>query len=117
MTRFRGKLTRKQPGRMTRLEERFRDHLQTLLLAGEIEWFGFEAFTVRLAKRTRYTPDFAVFRPDGSMALYEVKGSWKAPNQDKSRTKLKIAAEMFPMFHWIAVTRERGQWRVEEIGA
>lgn len=65
--------------------------------------YVFEAVKLRLADATFYTPDFMVLRHDGSIEFHEVKGSWAAPNQDKSRVKLKVAAEMFPWFTFVAI--------------
>lgn len=86
--------------------------------------FRFESLKLRLADSTFYTPDFLVLRCSGEVELHEVKGSWSAPNQDKSRVKLKVAAEMFPWFTFKAVVATKvplkngGGWKfeVETIG-
>lgn len=54
---------------------------------------------MRLADNTFYTPDFMVLLQDGSIEYHEVKGSWKAPNQEDSKVKIKVAAEQ----HWWAL--------------
>ena len=79
---------------------------------------------MRLAKRTFYEPDFMVWLwptvvvdtsedPDpypGRIEIHEVKGFWR----DDARVKIKVAAEMFPMFKFIAVTRKGWLWKREE---
>ena len=90
--------------------------LDALRKAGEVQWYGFEAVTLKLAHATRYTPDFAVLWADGSMSMDEVKGFWR----DDARVKIKVAARLFPMFRFRAIQRgKRGEprWKLEEIKA
>ncbi len=72
---------------------------------------------LRLADRTWYTPDFLVHRLGSGLEFYEVKGSWKAPHQEDSRVKLKVAAELYPQFQFFAAVpnKETGGWDIEEI--
>jgi hypothetical protein len=72
-------------------------------------WHKFEAIALKLAKDTRYTPDFAVQTVSGIIELHEVKGFWR----DDARVKIKVAAAMFP-FKFIAITRKGGEWKTEE---
>lgn len=62
----------------------------------DVEAAFFQQIKLRLADNTFYTPDFMVLMKDGSIEFHEVKGSWKAPNQDDSKVKIKVAAEQ----HW-----------------
>lgn len=114
----RGNLKRRVPGTMSKTERDYEVELKLRLDAEQIHAYRFEAITLRLANRTTYTPDFYVLCCDGSMEFVEVKGSWKAPNQDKSRVKLKVAAEQYPEFRFVAVTRQAtrdgGGWVREE---
>lgn len=90
----------------------------------EVEEFRFEGMVLRLAERTRYTPDFMVLLSDGTIEFHEVKGSWRAPGQEDSRVKIKVAAEMFPWFVFRSVVAKKlakkfgGGWdfQVEQIG-
>ncbi len=91
-------LGRMKAGKMNRTEAAYAARLEELKAAGEILWHSFEGLTLRLADRTRYTPDFAVMRADGLLELHEVKGFWR----DDARVKIKVAAELFP-FRFIAV--------------
>lgn len=113
---------RKKPnGQQSKLEQQYQAHLQQRLDAGEIQWFAYERVKLRLADKTFYTPDFMVLELDGTVTLVEVKGSWSAPNQDKSRVKLKVAAETYWMFRFVAATKRRvkdgGGFEHEEFNA
>lgn len=93
---------------MNNIEKEYASELELRRLAGEIVSWGFERLTFRLAKRTRYTPDFDVLYPDGRMELVEVKATWghgKAGWREDSKIKYKITRETFPMFDFIAVRR------------
>ena len=72
-----------------------------------------QAITFRLANGLRYTPDWAVFCESdqsffGHLILYEVKGkkAW-----DDSIAKLKMAASVYPNFHWYLCDKPNGTWR------
>jgi hypothetical protein len=64
-----------------------------------------ESLSLRLAQRTWYRPDFLVVIATGAITteleLHEVKGHW----EDDARVKWKVAAEMYPMFTFRAITR------------
>ena len=94
---------------MNSLESRYAIELEALRLAGEIQWWRFEAIRLRLADKTYYNPDFAVMVA-GRLEFRETKGHW----EDDSRAKIKIAAELFPCFRFVAVRRVKGQWETEE---
>ena len=89
--------------RMNTLESRYaREVLEVRKLAGEIESWKFEALKFRLADSTFYTPDFMVHFKD-HIEMHETKGLWR----EDARVKIKVAAEMFPMFRFIAVQWHR----------
>lgn len=71
---------------------------------------------VFLAKLCTYTPDFAIWLADGSMEFVDCKGS--GPMDDKSRVKMKCAAEKFPQFLFAIEQRQTkkngGGWKREE---
>jgi hypothetical protein len=102
---------------MNKWETEYSYELEARRQAGEILWWGFEAMTLRLADRTRYTPDFAVLVCNGRggeishyLQFHECKGFWR----DDARVKIKVAAEMFP-FRFIAVRKRKGGgWDREE---
>ena len=106
---------------MNKLETRFWNEWVLLRLASkELQWAKFEPFQFKLSgaggPSVRYTPDFGVVEADGSIWMLEVKGSWKAHSGDRdSRTRIKLAASLFPMFWWSGVTWERNAgWVFEE---
>jgi hypothetical protein len=79
--------------------------------AGKIKDWMFEAITLRLARRTSYTPDFYVVLPDGSREFHETKGFMR----DDANVKLKVAANKFPSFTFRLVRRKAGFWDIVEV--
>lgn len=99
-------------GRMNKTEAAYAAVLELRRAAGEILDFEFESVKLRLADRTWYTPDFWIYVPDGCIEVHEVKGRW----QEDARVKIKVAAELFPRYRFIAVQRDgRDGWRTEEL--
>lgn len=96
---------------MNKTEELYSEELETLQAAGEIAWWAFQPIALILAKKTRYTPDFCVILPDGVIEFHEVKGFWR----DDARVKIKVAADKFAMFRFIAVQRVKKAWKYEVI--
>ena len=94
---------------MNKWESMYDEELVQRKFAGEIQWFGYEAIKLRLAKATTYTPDFTVVLEDGSVEFHEVKGFWR----DDARVKIKVAAEMFPWARFVVVTRKHGEFQKE----
>lgn len=106
-------LGRLPKGTMNKTEAAYAEHLEMLKRAGEVQWFKFEPFKLRLADATFYTPDFTVLLSNGLLEMHEVKGFW----EEDARVKIKVAAELYP-FRFIAVTakpkKDGGGWRVED---
>lgn len=103
-----------KPGVMNGTEAAYAEVLELRKLAGnDIDWYAFEAITLKLAQDTRYTPDFVVMRHDGLMEMHETKGFW----QDDAKVKIKVAAEKFP-FRFLAAKKrpkkDGGGWEVTE---
>ena len=104
-------LGRLPKGRMNKTEAAYADMLAARLHIGEILWFRFESFKLRLADSTFYTPDFAVITAAGATEFHEVKGFWT----DDARAKIKIAAAQYP-FRFVAIQRDgRHGWRTEDL--
>ena len=97
--------------RMNGLEARYAGLLEGKKLSGSIISWHFENMKLRLADNTFYTPDFMVMVYDGSISFHETKGFWR----DDARVKIKMAAEQFPMFSFIAVQwdRKKKEWSFE----
>jgi predicted nuclease of restriction endonuclease-like RecB superfamily len=110
MYKARGK--EKDPrGGMNRTESEFWEFLLALKNGGRISNFVFERYTLKLAERTNYTPDFCVFHLDGLMEFVEIKGFWR----DDARVKFKVAADRFPWHDWTAVKKKGRNWEQEVI--
>ncbi|MFJ3685522.1 hypothetical protein [Pseudomonas sp. NPDC090208] len=109
-------LGRMEKGKMNKTEEAYAQHLDLLRMAGEVLWFKFEPFALDLAPKTTYRPDFLVQVASGHLEVHEVKGFW----EDDARVKIKVAAELFPVFKFIAIKKgDKGEggapgWKVEE---
>jgi hypothetical protein len=81
---------RREKGSKTEYEEAWETMLR---LRDDVDQYFFERVKLRLADNTYYTPDFMVFMVNGEIEFHEVKGSWKAPGQEDSKVKIKVAAE------------------------
>ncbi len=105
-------LGRLKPGTMNKTEAAYAAFLDTLVQCGDVLWYKFEGFKLRLADKTFYTPDFAVLRSTGALECHEVKGHW----QDDARVKIKVAAELYPM-QFLAMQplpkSKGGGWKIE----
>lgn len=103
----------KRPGEMNKLEEAYSWVLEARKRAGEIQWWGYEQMTLKLADGVRYTPDFAVLtlgiNTTGQLEFHEVKGYMR----DDARVKLKVAAAMFP-FKFLLVRKSGQGWEITE---
>lgn len=91
--------------RMNGLEARYAGRLEAMKRGGKLVCWKFEEIKLRMADGTFYTPDFFIMLPDGSVGFHETKGFWR----DDARAKIKIAAELYPMFFFVAV-----QWEAKE---
>jgi hypothetical protein len=97
-------------GKMNKLEADYALRLKALQQINAISDYSFEAIKLRLANLTFFTPDFLVIGANGEVVFHEVKGFW----EDDARVKIKVAAELFPWFRFVGVTRKKGEWIVEE---
>lgn len=108
-----GRAVRRHPGEMNKTEAAYAAHLDQRISAGEIAAYWFERLTLKLAADTRYTPDFMVQLPCGTIEIHEVKGFW----EDDALVKIKVAASLFP-FRFIAVSaiakKAGGGWAIRE---
>lgn len=100
------------PGRQNKTESQYANELALRVAAGEVRVYRFEAIKLRLANATFYSPDFLVILADWTIELHEVKGHW----EDDARVKWKVAAEQYPEFTFVAVTKRKGQWVEERYG-
>jgi hypothetical protein len=94
---------------MNKLESLYaREELEVRKMARIIDEYRFEAVKLRLAHNTFYIPDFMI-TIDNLIEFHEIKGHW----EDDARVKIKVAAEMYPEFTFIAVQRKKGIWVYE----
>lgn len=84
--------------------------LEAMKRAGLILEWWYERWTFKLADDTRYTPDFVIQKPDGTLEVEETKGFWR----EDARVKVKVFAEQYP-FPIRALTRSKSHtgWEVE----
>lgn len=108
-----GRTVRRTVGQMNKTEAKYAQMLDIEKHEGRILDYWFEKITFKLADDTRYTPDFVIQRPDGTMEVHEVKGFW----EDDALVKIKVAAAQFP-FRFIAVSaiaqKHGGGWKERE---
>lgn len=95
---------------MNKTEATYGFRLELRKKAGEIVDYKFESIRLRLAKNTFYTPDYFVVLED-CIEIHEVKGFW----EEDARVKIKVAAELYPCFRFIAVRGKAGAWEFESI--
>lgn len=114
-----GRTTRRIPGTMNKTEARYENEvLKPLLLSGEIIGYSFEDTTFKLADDLRYTPDFSVQLPDGTMEFHEVKAGLKSGKplcEEDAKIKIKIAADKLQykfVMRWYS--KDAGVWLKRE---
>lgn len=105
-------LGRLKTGVMNKTEAAYERELRDAVTMGDVLWYKFEGYKLRLADNTFYTPDFAVMLATGEMEFHEVKGFWT----DDARVKIKVAADRYP-HRFIAVSvqpkKAGGGWKRE----
>lgn len=95
---------------MNNLERQFQEWLDEQIHIGNLAWRSrHDGITLKLAKATRYTPDFVAITKAGEVVVYECKGFWR----DDARVKIKVAADQYP-FRFVAVQLVKRQWAFEE---
>lgn len=104
-------LGRLKAGRLNKTEAEYAGMLELRKQAGEIAWYAFEPFKIRLADRTFYDVDFGVMLADGRLEVHEVKGGFIT---DDGRVKLKVAAEHFPAQFFMA-QKVKKAWHMEAL--
>lgn len=103
------------PQEGNKTEAAFGLRLASMLQAGEIFWYRFQPLRLRIGRGGRhkdayYKPDFAALTPNGQLVIYEVKGFWR----EAARVRIRVAAEVFPFFKFIAATKTKDGWDYEE---
>lgn len=101
-------LGRLKAGTMNKTEAEYARFLDTLIACGDVIWWKFEGYKLRLADSTFYSPDFAVMRSDSTLEMHEVKGHWT----DDARVKIKVAASLYP-HPFLAIQKVGKAWKTE----
>ena len=96
-------------GQMNNGERAYAAHLENRKQAGEILWWAFEPFNIRLAPNTYYRVDFCVMLANGQIECHEYKGGYWT---DDARVKIKVAALLLP-FQFIAIQKIKGVYVYE----
>ena len=95
---------------MNKTEERYAlSVLEPALLAGEILWYAFEPWKLRLGPSNFYTPDFGVVTAERVIENHEVKAVWvgKGDKPDRvgfkedARQKVRDCAQLYPFYRFI----------------
>lgn len=95
----------------SKLEASYAQYLDVLKHIGEITFWRYEPFGLKLADRTFYHPDFFLMLPNGHIEIHEVKGF----RRDDAMVKLKVAAKQFDWWRFVLVSRVRGVWEMREV--
>lgn len=106
-------------GKMNKGEAKYAATLDVLIAAGEVVWYRFEPFSLRLTscddgQPARYTPDFIVLLPDGSTYIDDVKTS-KGFDDPASLVRLKVAADQYPLWRFRIVRPSGSGFEVQEV--
>ena len=94
--------------KLNKLEKAFWNHLCLLNYA----WIGCQNITLKISNDCRYSPDFFAIGFDGELIAFETKGSFR---REDSWIKLKTAARLFAWIRFKYVTKEKGQWKIEDV--
>ena len=90
------------------LERDFALHLESRKQSGGILEYRYEPLSIRVGVKTNYKVDFLIVLPSEEILFAEVKGWHK--NRRDSITRLRVAADLLPWFHFMLVTRQKGKW-------
>lgn len=94
---------------MNAMESEYAHVLECQRQRGEIEWWGYECFRLRLAFGAWYKPDFAVITVSGELEFHETKGFFR----EAANVRLKVAAERYPFLRFYLVRKSRKAWDVK----
>lgn len=104
-------LGRLPKGTMNKTEAAWSQVLDSKKQTGEISWFKFHPMRIRLADNTFYEVDFLVMTNTGQLEIHEVKGGYTS---DKGQLKIKLCAEVMPIFRMLKVSKIKTEWKIED---
>lgn len=76
---------------------------------GQIQRWQYEAVSLNLAPKTKYTPDFCVVNRQGIIEFHEVKGLFR----EAAKVRFRLAVHLFPQFRFFIVRLANKQWDIE----
>ena len=109
-TSMKHRITKDEQG-LNKTEAAYYEHLKKD--PGNV-WIGVEPFSLKLADKCRYTPDFVVLRADGKLVAHEVKGFFR----EDSKIKLKVAARLFSWIEFRLAFKDKSLptgWRISTV--
>lgn len=97
---------------MNKLEAAYSCYLEALVHSKNVIRWRFEPLKLRIGRSAYYKPDFMVVVGSfghEKIELHETKGFWR----EAARVRIKVAADLFPEFTFIAIQRKGGFWTEE----
>ena len=80
----------------------------------DVGWQAFEPIKFRLADNTSYCPDFMTMDHEGGIRFIDTKAWWASSKKvgvtEDSMVKMKVVAEMYPMFAFLMTWKKDGIW-------
>lgn len=101
---------RRVPGHMNKTEQRYSEHLDRRRAMGELLWWAFEPWKLRLGPDCQYQVDFGLMLADFTIECHEIKGHM----EDDARVKIAVAAGKFP-FRFVVVRKDGDGWNYREV--
>ena len=84
-----------------------REILEPAKKAGTLVDFRFESLKLKLDDGVTYTPDFMIWRQDGSIEFHEVKGGFV---REDAKLKFIWAIQRFSCFRFAMMQYKNGTW-------
>jgi len=75
----------------------------------------YEALTFRCPSG-KYTPDWILFEPSGTVTCVEVKGAYRFGSQSGATAKFKECVALYPAVRWIWAKWNGNRWECESAG-
>lgn len=91
-------------------ERDYASYLEQLRHLRKIVWWGYECWGFRLADKTFIYPDFPIAYPT-HFEIHDTKGH----RRPQWWAKFKMLKELYPVFRFATVKKEKGRWEVKYI--
>ena len=122
---YEAKVSRARPERvrspMNKTEARFAEVLDARIADGTLVEYWYEDYTFRLGDDCRYTPDFVLALPDGTLEVVEVKSKRRGGGdgyyaENDAHAKIRVFSRQFPFRIRVVWESALGVWREKRIG-